>query len=214
MLNVAIPLLPVIGAFVFYPALKKIMNKSRINLAIVGMSGAGKTTLFDAIRNEKRAALGETGREGDKLPEMEVKVGEKTITISETKDYDGNPSSTTHYKELFKKKDIIIFIFDAEEYEKNVVAEDGRSYQNRFIGQLNGAYLQSIKKERKVVFLLGSHKDKMQWKPNKLKKHIYTLMQKEDMEKAMGYFKIVFGNLTNKVWVNNFINENIFKYAK
>lgn len=211
MLNVAIP---VIVAFAFYSARKKIMNKSRINLAIVGMSGAGKTTLFDAIRNEKRAELGETGREGDKLPEMEVKVGEKTITISETTDYDGNPSATMHYKELFKKSDIIIFIFDAAEYETNVDGEDGRSYRDRFIGQLNGAYLQSMKKERKVVFLLGSHKDEMQSKPNKLKKQIYALMQKEDMEKAMGYFKIVFGNLTNKVWVKNFINDNIFKYAK
>lgn len=202
-----IALVPLVIPFLFADAIKDIFkNKARINMAVVGMSGAGKTTLFDIIRNENRAKLGETGMDGDKLPEMELKIGEKTIVISETVDYDGNPSAALNYETLFKKSDIIIFVFDASEYEKN------ESYQGRFIGQLNNAYISSKKKERKVVLLLGSHKDKMESKPKGMKKDILSLMQKNDMDTR--YFKLVFGNLTNKTWVKQFMNDNIFKYTK
>lgn len=208
-----IALAPIIVPLGFYYAIKDIFNsKSRINMAVVGMSGAGKTTLFDAIRNENRAKHGETGMDGDKLLEKELKIGEKTIVISETVDYDGNPSAATNYESLFKKSDIIIFVFDASEYEKNIVDGKGQSYRERFIGQLNNAYYSSKQKERKVVLLLGSHKDKMGSKPDGMKKDILSLMQKNDIDTR--YFKLVFGNITNKLWVKHFMNDNIFKYAK
>lgn len=204
---------------VFYEVFLKDLfrSKLRINLAVIGMTESGKTTLFDAIRNENRAnEEGATDAVGVKLPEkvLEKKLGDKTIVISETTDYDGDRTSASNFKNLFKDSDIIIFVFNAFEFEKNTVnKDDERTYQGKFIAKLNAALKSFPKKEdKKFVLLLGSHKDKIESAPDKLKKQIYTLMRENKMEIPKGRFKIVFGNLTDSEWTQKFIYENIFKY--
>lgn len=191
-------------------------SKVRINLAVIGMTESGKTTLFDAIRNENRAnEEGATDAVGVKLPEkvLEKKLGDKTIVISETTDYDGDRASASNFKNLFKDSDIIIFVFDALKFEENKIDVDGLSYRDKFIAKLNAALKSFPKKEdKKFVLLLGSHKDKIESAPGKLKKQIYTLMRESKMEIPKGRFKIVFGNLTDSEWTQKFIYENIFKY--
>lgn len=191
-------------------------SKVRINLAVIGMTGSGKTTLFDAIRNENRAnEEGATDAVGVKLPEkvLEKKLGDKTIVISETTDYDGDRASASNFKNLFKDSDIIIFVFDALKFEENKIDVDGLFYRDKFIAKLNAALKSFPKKEdKKFVLLLGSHKDKIESAPDKLKKQIYTLMRESKMEIPKGRFKIVFGNLTDSEWTQKFIYENIFKY--
>ena len=180
------------------------------------MTGSGKTTLFDAIRNENRAnEEGATDAVGVKLPEkvLEKKLGDKTIVISETTDYDGDRTSASNFKNLFKDSDIIIFVFNAFEFEENKIDDYGLSYRDKFIAKLNAALKSFPKKEdKKFVLLLGSHKDKIESAPDKLKKQIYTLMRESKMEIPKGRFKIVFGNLTDSEWTQKFIYENIFKY--
>jgi len=191
-------------------------SKVRIKLSVIGMTESGKTTLFDAIRNENRAnEEGATDAVGVKLPEkvLEKKLGDKTIVISETTDYDGDRTSASNFKNLFKDSDIIIFVFNAFEFEENKIDYDGLSYRDKFIAKLNAALKSFPKKEdKKFVLLLGSHKDKIESAPDKLKKQIYTLMRESKMEIPKGRFKIVFGNLTDSEWTQKFIYENIFKY--
>lgn len=204
---------------VFYEVFLKDLFRSmvRIKLSVIGMTGSGKTTLFDAIRNENRAnEEGGTDAVGVKLPEkvLEMKMNDKTIKISETTDYDGDRAAASNFKNLIKDSDIIIFVFNAIEFENNTVNEDDElTYQDKFIAKLNAALKSFPKKEdKKFVLLLGSHKDKIESAPDMLKKQIYTLMRKNKMEIPKGRFKIVFGNLTDSEWTQKFIYENIFKY--
>ena len=191
-------------------------SKVRIKLSVIGMTESGKTTLFDAIRDENRAnEEGATDAVGVKLPEkvLEKKLGDKTIVISETTDYDGDRTSASNFKNLFKDSDIIIFVFNAFEFEENKIDDAGLSYRDKFIAKLNAALKSFPKKEdKKFVLLLGSHKDKIESAPDKLKKQIDTLMRESKMEIPKGRFKIVFGNLTDSEWTQKFIYENIFKY--
>ena len=133
----------------------------RIKLSVIGMTGSGKTTLFDAIRNENRAnEEGATDNVGVKLPEkvLEMKINDKTIKISETTDYDGDRTAARNFKNLIKDSDIIVFVFNAIEFENNTVnKDDERTYQDLFIAKLNAALKSFPKKEdKKFVLLLGS----------------------------------------------------------
>ncbi len=196
-------------------------SKSSIKISIVGPTLCGKTTLFDIIREEnnvKKEAGRGTPASGRELKSKTVRIGEKELVIKETRDYDGNLSSTTNYKKLFQGADVILFLFDIEQFIRNAVNSDSISYQNQVASMLkifcvDGA--KHVKKQR--AFIIGTHKDKLNnynLSPRAFKETLfYPFLTNENLEEVR-FFPFEALNLLSIKTTRNFLEANIYRYAK
>ncbi len=194
-------------------------SKDRIGISIIGPTDCGKTTLFDIIRQEDNATK-EGGRgtsdQGRTLLRKTIQVGNKSIEIKETKDYDGSITSTNNYKSLFRGVDIIIFIFDMEQFISNPRAEE-MSYRAQFASMLKMACLDGEKYVKdKRIFVIGSRKDKLRarkYTERTFKDMYYRYLTEQGLEQVR-LFPFMALNLLDKQSVREFLEQEIYQYAK
>lgn len=192
-------------------------KKTSIGISIVGPSQSGKTTLFDIIRNEHNAiednkdGLGTTNK-GRTLPKITIPLGEKSLVIKDTKDYDGEISSTKNYKDLFKGADIVLFVFDMDQF---LNSKTGKDYQQQIAAMLGGLNLH-IKK--KPVYFIGSRKDKLKthkMTPGMFLKRFKAFLKDEGLEEMgnlYGFEALQLDKYPEKV--KEFLEDKIYRYAK
>lgn len=192
-------------------------KKTSIGISIVGPSQSGKTTLFDIIRDEQNAKEDNkdgrgTPAVGRTLPKITIPFGEKSLVIKDTKDYDGKITATQNYKPLFKGADIVLFVFDMDEF---LNSEPGKGYQ-----QLVAAMLGELKKQikNKPMYFIGSRKDMLKthkMTPGMFEKRFTAFLKDEGLEEMghlYGFEALQLDKNTNKV--KEFLEDKIYRYAK
>lgn len=147
-----------------YRYLKK--NSTRLvktkgkTLGVFGTFGAGKTTFLNCI------GVIDTFRKGTSLESYDetiIKIGEREIKIAAGCDIGG----THHYmrrfgEEWIEKKDIIVFIFNAEEY----LNEDEKKREVRAYLDFIFRHAKKAKKDEENIVILASHGDAFDNKDN------------------------------------------------
>ena len=192
-------------------------KKTSIGISIVGPALSGKTTLFDIIRNEHNAIEdNKDGRgtppRGRTLPKITIPFGEKSLVIKDTTDYDGRLSATKNYKPLFKGADIVLFVFNMDEF---LNSKPGQGYQQQvaaMLGELN----KQIKK--KPVYFIGSMKDKLKMHrmtSGAFEKRFMAFLKDEGLEEMgnlYGFEALQLDKYPEKV--KEFLEDKIYRYAK
>lgn len=143
------------AGFFAYKKTDLFRTKQKINLAVLGLKGSGKTTLQNYLRNDNKR--GSTPLSMVNAPEVIIVRGKKIIIIKEGFDVSGNDESIRHqYEELVKENDHIIFTVDSSKLQNN----DEYAKENRgLLNKINKILEQT--KDNKKVLLLGSHKDQL-----------------------------------------------------
>ena len=158
---------PVIGALGIVGAiwyLKKngtrLVKTKGTTLGVLGTMGAGKTTflkhigIFDVVKD---------GTQKENYDETTIKIGERVIKIAAGCDIGGTHDNMARFgEEWIEKKDIIVFIFNAEEYlNKDEKKREVRAYLD-FIFR----HAKKAKKDEENIVILASHRDAFDDKDN------------------------------------------------
>jgi GTPase SAR1 family protein len=119
-------------------------------IAILGPRAAGKTTLYDYLQDGTVA----TARSQTIAPTKRDALRHKDLRLSIKKGRDV-PGSDVHYPEwrrLFKKADIVFYVFDAH------LTRTELDYRERL--SRDGRQLRKWGADKKVIYLVGTHRDK------------------------------------------------------
>lgn len=130
-------------------------TKKKINLAVIGLKGSGKTTLQNYLRNQNNQ--GPTPLSSDDASEGKIIKGKKVIIIRRGLDVSGNNEAIMHqYEDLIIQNDHIILIVDSSKLSNS------KTYLKLNRGLLNkiNKVLQDSTGVKKVL-LIGSHKDQL-----------------------------------------------------
>lgn len=203
-----------IAGFLFEMLREWIFSKPTISVAIVGMKGAGKTTLFDAIRGENRVKSdGPTDAVGDELKRKTIKVGGKELIISASYDYGGDAANIKKFQQLFKDKEYIIFLFDARKWIENV-----GNYRDRVMAMLDPTGLVALRKDHKLLLIAGTHIDELTTDRqegkcfrDRIRKRLYERMDSDNLKKIKDTFRIDVVDLTNPNYAKSFLAKYLFK---
>ena len=104
-----------IGGSLVLIFLDKIWPKEGVALTILGMKGAGKTTLWNFITNDQLEKSSTAG--ADTVEECWVEINGSERKIKKSLDISGSPDMVrAEYKNLIEKNDFIIFIFEFSVY--------------------------------------------------------------------------------------------------
>lgn len=182
-------------------------SKRRIGISIIGMQRAGKTLLYDKIREEDRSKNGSTSIV-ETLDSKIINIGNKEIELKPTKDITGDKEGMCHFEELYNSCDIMIVVFDIYNFLYD------KEYRLDFAQRMK-AILTKNKKIKRQIILLGSHLDKVkELQENQILKRILEYATNEKYTALKEYVKnqglIILGNLTDDNWVENFKNEYLF----
>lgn len=192
-------------------------KKASIGISIVGPAHSGKTTLFDIIRDEHNAIEDNkdgrgTPTQGRTLPKITIPFGEKSLVIKDTKDYDGRIAATKNYRPLFKGADIVLFVFNMDEF---LNSKPGKGYQQQIAAML-GELNKQIK--NKPVYFIGSRKDKLKTHkktPGMFEKQFRDFLKDEGLEEMGNLYGFEALQLDkNTEEVKKFLEDKIYRYAK
>ena len=103
---------PFITLFKVKTLLDKLSEKTRC-IAILGMKGAGKTTLWNALRGKLNVEYEPTFEE--EIKEFKIQVENREVGIATTKDIGGDYQFVKGYGELIKDGTFIYFLIDINE---------------------------------------------------------------------------------------------------
>ena len=217
-LKAALPIPYEVSDLIWEYFLKRLFEKkTSIGISIVGPSQSGKTMLFDIIRNEHNAikdnedGLG-TPVIGRTLPKITIPFGEKSLVIKNTKDFDGNLGSTKNYKSLIKGADIVLFVFDMDQF---LNSKTGEGYQQQVAAMLGGLNLHI---KEKPVYFIGSRKDKLKMHkltPGMFLKRFKVFLKDEGLEEMGNLYGFEALQLDkNPEKVKEFLEDKIYRYAK
>lgn len=193
-------------------------TKDQIGISIIGPTDSGKTTLFDIVRQEDNAAKEKgkgTPNQGRQLLRKTIQIGNKSIEIKETKDYDGSITSTNNYKSLFRGVDIIMFVFDMEKFLSNPKGE--MSYREQVASMLKMTCLEGEKHAKeKRIFVIGSRKDKLRANKytEKTFKELFNGYLTEQKLEEVRLFPFTALNLLDKKATGDFLEQQIYQYAR
>lgn len=206
------------GLIIGVPVLKIFFkNNNKFKYSIVGMTGAGKTTLFDIITHDDRAKNGATPANGETVKGFSTVFNGKEYKFRETKDYYGDKDSAKYFEALFENTNFIVFVFDFERFKINN-SVDGSSYQALFSRKLNAACTaaKTVKPtpKDKMFVILGSHTDKIpSFDKKKAEKELITFFKEEDCFDSVSKFNAFFefGDLTDNKWKEYFLSNYVFR---
>jgi len=94
--------------------LKKTPTKETRSIVILGTKGAGKTSLWNALRNIKEAT---SATYQEKVSQFDLKFRDKTISVEETYDVGGGDSLLSVYESLIKDNTYIYYLFNVNRQE-------------------------------------------------------------------------------------------------
>jgi len=178
-------------------------DKETRSVVILGTKGAGKTSLWNALRGIKEAT---TPTYQEKISQFELKFKDKTVSIEETNDLGGSDSLLSAYEGLIKDHSFTYFLF-------NINRLDEKEEINSIVKQLSE--IKKIIKKRDSVGLkfVGTHCDECNADKNTLFKKI---QKKLSFRKILKEENIHLLNLQDPKDVEIIINEivnNITDYA-
>lgn len=163
---------PVIAALLYgtgiglevYLYLKKngtrLLKTKGTTLGVFGTPKAGKTTFLNCIGVFDTVEYGTTL---EHYPETTIKIGERYIKIAAGCDIGGTHHNMSRFgEEWIEKKDIIVFIFNAEEY----LNEDEKKREVRAYLDFIFRHAKKTKKNGKNIVILASRRDAFDDKDN------------------------------------------------
>lgn len=182
----ALPLIPLIawaataaaGIFavkkVFFTAdeineVKEDVHKSR-KIAILGLHQAGKTTLLRFLQGEKNYRDKTVGSGVDEYEEFQLKIGDKSISISKNIDIGGSVNFVRNYQSILKDSDMAFFLFDVSLFFNN------NEYYRDFCARVH--YLQDMTNS---TYFIATHPDKTELTDN-LKVKISEKLKSKDYQ--------------------------------
>jgi hypothetical protein len=185
------------GVFSFFT------DKEKTGLAIFGMQGSGKTTIFNYLRNEN-AGPGTTIRT---LNEFEYKLDNgKTRLIKKGVDIGGA-------EEYIKKNyapmlldtnyDVYFFVFNSFKYLNDSAEQRNINARIEFIQKKN--------LNNKKIFLIGSHFDKFKIDEPKVVRSEIISKVKDKVYNSLFNEDLLLMDLTDKRTLKEFFNQKAFK---
>jgi ADP-ribosylation factor family. len=143
----------VAGLLFFKSSSKKPSRKTR-RIVILGLKAAGKTTLWNSLRERLDVLPESTSLEN--VESFTVKNGDTSVDIAATKDIGGGDSFVPHYDELIKDGTLIYFLVDLNTIAKYKDDISDRLYKvfDVLAGGNGGS-----KKNDCIVQILATHKD-------------------------------------------------------
>lgn len=186
-----------------YRYLKK--NSTRLvktkgtTLGVFGTFGAGKTTFLNCIGVIDKVVLGTSVVSYD---ETIIKIGEREIKIAAGDDIGGTQDYMKQYgEEWIEKKDIIVFIFNAEEY----LNEDEKKREVRAYLDFIFRHAKKIKKNEENIVILASRRDAFDDKDNPRDRILNDLAGKDYVSLLKTNFMVA--DLREKKNVEPFLNR-------
>lgn len=191
---IGVGIIVILAAIIFFCSIP--INGKKI--AVLGPQGSGKTTFLSFLRN-KQASGEATGLEHYKPFDYKLQNGQ-TVRIEGGIDIGGGDEYRSHYENLIKNNEAIIFIFDIHKYltgynktkDKYVQLTDARF--KLVYDHFKANHPGEIDPHKLVV--IGSHKDKLKQGDNKIKGAFYNLIRKKEYTEMFKNFRIC--DLTNK----------------
>ncbi len=211
------------AAYKAYKKIKEFFNNNiEFKYSIVGMTGAGKTTLFDIITHDERAKNGATPANGETVKGFSTAFNGKEYIFRKTKDYYGDKDSAKYFEALFEDTNFIVFVFDFERFKINNGVDYSCSYQALFSRKLNAACTaaKTVKSREKknlkdtMFVILGSHTDKISsFDKKNAEKDLIAFLKEEDFFDSVSKFNysFVFGDLTDDKWQKEFLSTYVFR---
>lgn len=169
----------IVSGIAAYFLIKSIWKgRCKIYMTVLGMEGAGKTTWYDFLRGENRAAEGATSG-GVEISEFTIPYkddkGTRMVTIAKGLDISGAETMITEfYKAQIEKSDVIFFFFDVKKYLDN--AEYQKDVHSRL--DLIYDYIMEFNKKTNDVYLIASHMGKVK-DPKKASKQVGDILSKK-----------------------------------
>jgi GTPase SAR1 family protein len=182
-------------------------NKDKLiikrGLAILGMQGSGKTTIYDFLKNGKKA--GDTTNVDD-YEEFNYKIDTKTsIIIRKGKDIGGRDEFIKpFYKKMINDTnvDVCLFVFNAKEYLSNEEYRGGVNARLHFLFE-NGI----LKKKTKVI---GSFLDHFTiGEQSKVKSKIIDHIKDKSYAELLSSQNFYLSDLTNRKQLKNIIETTL-----
>lgn len=208
----ALPLIPILWGIgillggIGIAAASGAFKDPKVNkLGVLGMQGSGKTLFLSYLRNIPFIG-GVTSR--TKYEQFKYKLSnDKEITISSGTDLGGGNMFRTDYNKILEESDVILYLFDIGRYLSNELDSDGDRYQRACNSRLEHIY-SSIKKTKKPISVIATHKDKSGLSQNEMEQRFTALVQNK---KYKGMLKNVeYINLTNSGEIKN-LKGKLFK---
>ena len=168
-------------------------------LGVLGTLGAGKTTFLNCIGVVDTV---EYGTSLEHYRETTIKFGEREIKIAAGCDIGGTSDYMGRFgEEWIEKKDIIVFIFNAEEYlNKDEKKREVRAYLD-FIFR----HAKKTKKDGKNIVILASRRDAFDDKDNPRDRILKDLAGKDYVSLLETNFMVA--DLREKKNVEPFLNR-------
>lgn len=198
------------GALINIGIIRMIKPAKKLDLAILGTQGAGKTTLWRAITQSKESVEPTIGSET--ISEKKVTINSITRNIKQSIDISGGLDNVREqYKKLITEKDFIIFIFNIEEFMKS------QEYREDVIMRLR--VIQKYKESTKSFHIIGSHVDKLTDSLKKRKKIKNEIIQRlrPNLLKEINFDldeNLVLMDLTNREELDEYITGVLFEKQK
>lgn len=177
----------------------RLVKTKGTTLGVLGTMKAGKTTFLNRIGV---IDTDEDGTHLEKYDETIIKIGEREIKIAAGCDIGGSHDNMSRFgEEWIENKDIIVFIFNAEEYlNKDEKKREVRAYLD-FIFR----HAKKAKKDKENIVILASRRDAFDDKDNPRDRILKDLAGKDYVSLLETNFMVA--DLREKKNVEPFLNR-------
>lgn len=174
-----------LGAVIIGSAVRAIIKNNpdffstsdRVRLSILGLNQSGKTTLQDFLRKTNKVTSGGTVIRGEKVNEVRITNGDKTIVLLEGIDPSGSEEGLRlHIEEEVLLSDKIFFLIKGDEFwDRDSYKKENRALLMSIVKKMN-----EFNKNSKIWVYI-THKDKIkEKKEDKIKQQVLNFLLKND----------------------------------
>jgi GTPase SAR1 family protein len=177
-------------------------DPKKTKLGVLGMQGSGKTRFLSFLRNIPFIE-GSTSRKKYESFKYTLINGKK-ITISSGVDIGGGDIYRSDYNEILDESDVILYFFDIGKYLRNEIDADGVPYQRSCNSRFEHIF-SSIKKTKKPILIIATHKDKSGLSEQDMERKFNALVQKKRYKTLLKAIEYV--NLTDRSEITKMRDE-------